>query len=117
LQVLRARGGDCNDHTQLFVALARAIGVPTRFVAGLAYVDGKFYYHAWPEVLLTGWVAVDPTFGQFPADAGHLRFVIGGLTRQTELLRLMGNLEIQVLDVGAVGKHPSPEPRAAARPK
>jgi len=117
LQVLRARSGDCNDHTQLFVALARSIGVPARFAAGLAYVDGKFYYHAWPEVLLTGWVAVDPTFGQFPADASHLRFVIGGLTRQTELLRLMGNLTIDVLDVNAERMNGKPETRAAARPR
>src|SRR5205814_2129834 len=63
LHVLRTRRGDCNEHTQLFVALARAAGIPARSVAGLAYVDGKFYYHAWPEVLLRGWVAVDPTFG------------------------------------------------------
>jgi transglutaminase-like putative cysteine protease len=101
LQVLRTRTGDCNEHTQLFVALARAIGLPARIAAGLAYVDGKFYYHAWPEVLLGDWVAVDPTFGQFPADAAHIRFVIGGLPRQTELLRLMGNLQIDVLSVSA----------------
>jgi transglutaminase-like putative cysteine protease len=101
LQVLRTRTGDCNEHTQLFVALARAIGLPARIAAGLAYVDGKFYYHAWPEVLLGDWVAVDPTFGQFPADAAHIRFVIGGLPRQTELLRLMGNLQIDVLSVNA----------------
>jgi hypothetical protein len=97
LHVLASRSGDCNEHTQLFVALARAVGLPTRIAAGLAYVDGKFYYHAWPEILLEDWVAVDPTFGQFPADAAHLRFVIGGLGRQTELLRLMGNLKIDVL--------------------
>jgi hypothetical protein len=102
LQVLESRTGDCNEHTQLFVALARAVGIPTRIAAGLAFVDGKFYYHAWPEVLLRDWVAVDPTFGQFPADAAHLRFVIGGLTRQTELLRLMGNLQIDVLSVNGV---------------
>jgi transglutaminase-like putative cysteine protease len=101
LQVLRTRTGDCNEHTQLFVALARAIGLPARIAAGLAYVDGKFYYHAWPEVLLGDWVAVDPTFGQFPADAAHIRFVNGGLSRQTELLRLMGNLQIDVLSVNA----------------
>jgi transglutaminase-like putative cysteine protease len=98
-QVLRARVGDCNEHTQLYVALARSLGLPARIASGLAYVDGKFYYHAWPEVLLGDWVAVDPTFGQFPADAAHLRFVIGGLTRQAELLRLMGNLKIDVLAV------------------
>ena len=95
--VLRTRSGDCNEHAALFTALARAVGVPTRIAAGLAYVDGKFYYHAWPEVYLQDWVAVDPTFGQFPADAGHLRFTIGGLSRQAELLRLIGTLKIDVV--------------------
>ena len=97
LHVLHTRVGDCNEHAQLFVALARAAGIPSRVASGLAYVDGKFYYHAWPEVLLRGWVAVDPTFGQFPADAAHLRFVNGGLTRQAELLRLVGGLTIDVI--------------------
>jgi hypothetical protein len=98
LHVLHTRRGDCNEHTQLYVALARAAGVRARIASGLAYVDGKFYYHAWPEVLLRGWVAVDPTFGQFPADAAHLRFVLGGLGRQAELLRLVGGLTIDVVD-------------------
>ncbi len=98
VQVLRSRRGDCNEHTQLYVALARAAGIPARIATGLAYVNGKFYYHAWPEVRLTDWVAVDPTFGQFPADAAHLRFVRGGLARQGELLRLVGNLRLEVLD-------------------
>jgi len=98
LQVLRARRGDCNEHTQLYVALARAAGIPARIATGLAYVNGKFYYHAWPEIRLRDWVAVDPTFGQFPADAAHLRFVRGGLARQGELLRLIGNLRLEVLD-------------------
>jgi hypothetical protein len=97
-QVLRTRSGDCNEHTQLYVALARATGLPARTAAGLALVRGKFYYHAWPEVYLGTWVAVDPTFGQFPADAAHLRFIIGGLTRQADLLRLIGRLEIEVID-------------------
>ena len=99
LHVLHTRRGDCNEHTQLFVALARAAGIPTRIATGLAYVDGRFYYHAWPEVLLRGWVAVDPTFGQFPADAGHLRFLLSGLGRQTELLRLMNQLTIDVIEI------------------
>jgi len=97
LHVLHTREGDCNENTQLFVALARAAGIPTRIAAGLAYVDGKFYYHAWPEVMLRGWVAVDPTFGQFPADASHIRFITGGIGRQTELLRLVGSLKIHVI--------------------
>jgi transglutaminase superfamily protein len=96
LEVLENRRGDCNEHTVLYVALARAAGIPARTAAGLVYSDGSFYYHAWPEVYLNGWVAVDPTFGQFPADASHLRFTIGGLARQMELVRLIGRLQLEV---------------------
>jgi transglutaminase-like putative cysteine protease len=98
LEVLESRRGDCNEHTVLFVALARAVGIPARTAAGLVYLDGSFYYHAWPEVYLDDWVAVDPTFGQFPADAAHLRFTVGGLARQVELVRLIGRLTIDVLE-------------------
>jgi transglutaminase-like putative cysteine protease len=98
VQVLESRKGDCNEHTVLYVALARALGLPARTAAGLVYVDGRFYYHAWPEVYLDGWVAVDPTFGQFPADAAHLRFTVGGLARQVELVRLIGRIELEVLN-------------------
>ncbi len=94
---METRRGDCNEHTVLFVALARAAGLPARTAAGLVYVNGGFYYHAWPEVYLNGWVAVDPTFGQMPADAAHLRFTIGGLARQVELIRLIGRLQLNVL--------------------
>ena len=41
-------------------------------------IDGRFYYHAWAEVMLQRWVGVDPTLGQFPTDATHLRLVTGG---------------------------------------
>lgn len=96
-QVLAARQGDCNEHTVLFVALARAVGLPTRTAAGLVYLRGRFYYHAWPEVWLGNtWVAMDPTLGQFPADAAHLRFIVGGLARQVELIRLIGQLKLEV---------------------
>jgi hypothetical protein len=96
-QVLEDRRGDCNEHTVLYVALARALGLPARTAAGVVYLRGRFYYHAWPEVWLGQWVAVDPTFGQFPADAAHLRFVIGGLARQVELVRLIGRLQLAVV--------------------
>jgi transglutaminase-like putative cysteine protease len=61
------------------------------------YLGGTFYYHAWPEVWLGDWVAVDPTFGQFPADAAHLRLTVGGLARQLELVRLVGQLGVDVV--------------------
>ena len=97
VQVLGRRRGDCNEHTVLYVALARAAGLPARTAAGLLYAGGRFYYHAWAEVYLGDWVAVDPTFGQFPADAAHLRVTTGGLARQMELLPLTGSLKLEVL--------------------
>jgi len=103
LQVLESRQGDCNEHTVLFVALARALGLPARTAVGLVYLDGSFFYHAWPEVWLGEWVAVDPTFGQYPADAAHLRFVIGGLAQQVEIIRLIGNLKIDVIGLDGAG--------------
>lgn len=96
-KVLETRRGDCNEMTTLYVALARSAGLPARTVSGLIYLNGRFYYHAWPEVYLGSWVAVDPTFDQYPADAAHLRFAIGGLARQVELLPLVGRLKLEVL--------------------
>ena len=101
LQVLESRQGDCNEHTVLYVALARALGLPARTAVGLVSVNGRFYYHAWPEVWLNdGWLAVDPTLGQYPADATHLRFLVGDLVRQLELVRLIGRLELDVVEEG-----------------
>jgi len=96
-RVLAQGRGDCNELTVLYVALARAAGLPARPVAGLVDLGGRFYYHAWPEVYLGDWVAVDPTLDQFPADAGHVRFVVNGLARQVELLPFIGRLKLEVL--------------------
>ncbi len=97
VQVLESMRGDCNEHTVLYVALARALGLPARAAVGLVYLEGSFYYHAWPEVWLGEWVAVDPTFGETPAGAAHLRFVTGGLAQQVEVARLIGNLRIEAV--------------------
>jgi transglutaminase-like putative cysteine protease len=98
LEILEQRAGDCNEHTTLFTALARAVGIPTRMAGGIVYMDDGFYYHAWPEVWLGQWTAIDPTFNQFPADATHIRFVIGNLDQQTEIMRLVGKLKVDVLE-------------------
>jgi transglutaminase-like putative cysteine protease len=104
-EVLRTKVGDCNEHTALFVAMARSIGIPSRIAVGLAFVRGAFYYHAWPEVYLDEgagrglWLPVDPTFNQFPADATHLRLARGGLDRQASIVPLIGRLTIAILHV------------------
>jgi len=105
-EVLRTRIGDCNEHTALYVAMARASGIPARVAVGLVYLRGAFYYHAWPEVHLEEggrglWLPVDPTLNQFPADATHLRLARGGLDRQAAILPLVGKLKMTILEVKA----------------
>jgi hypothetical protein len=108
LDVLRTKVGDCNEHTALYVAMARAIGLPARIAVGLVYMHGAFYYHAWPEVYLREapgrglWLPVDPTLNQFPADATHVRLARGGLDRQAAIVPLIGRLRMEVLDLELV---------------
>jgi transglutaminase-like putative cysteine protease len=104
-EVLRTRIGDCNEHTALYVAMARALGIPSRIAVGLVYIHGAFYYHAWPEVYVDEgssrglWLPVDPTLNEFPADGTHLRLARGGLDKQTVILPLIGRLKMRVLDL------------------
>ena len=110
LEVLRTKVGDCNEHTVLFVAMARSLGIPARINVGVAYVHGAFYYHAWPEVYIDEgkgrglWLPVDPTFNQFPADATHVRFARGGLDKQTAILPMIGRVKMAVDDLRVVPK-------------
>jgi hypothetical protein len=97
-EVLQNLSGDCNEHAVLFMALARAAGIPAKMDAGLVLMDGKFYYHAWNEIYVGQWLTVDPTFGQFPADASHIRLAVGGPDKQMELIKAMGKLKIKVLE-------------------
>jgi len=104
-EVLRTKVGDCNEHTALYVAMARASGIPARIAVGLVFVHGAFYYHAWPEVYVDRaagrglWLPVDPTLNEFPADATHLRLTRGGLDKQAAILPLIGRVAIDVVSV------------------
>jgi transglutaminase-like putative cysteine protease len=107
LEVLRTRVGDCNEHTALYVAMARALGLPARIAVGLVYLRGAFYYHAWPEVFVSEpdgrgqWLPVDPTLNQFPADPTHVRLARGGLDKQAVILQVIGKARMSILDVEA----------------
>ena len=97
LDVLKTMAGDCNEHTYLFVGLARAAGLPSRINVGLAYQNGAFYYHAWPSVYVGRWVECDPTWGQETVDATHISLVKGELADQIQIIKVMGRLKIQVV--------------------
>lgn len=98
LDVLHERVGDCNEHTYLYVALARAVGLPARIRIGLVYNQGALYYHAWPSVYVGEWVEMDPTLRQPMADATHLALLEGEIGNQLELMKVLGQLSVDVLD-------------------
>lgn len=66
-ELLKDPGGKCVDISSVFVALARAAGVPSREVFGIRLgkepvVDITGWQHCWAEFFLPGygWVPVDP---------------------------------------------------------
>lgn len=69
-RAMRERTGDCDELSDLFIALCRAVGVPCRRVVGLFYhargeCQKSFDWHAWAEVRLSNdvWVPFDPSLG------------------------------------------------------
>lgn len=60
------RAGVCQDHAQIFIAGARAMGIAARYVSGyLLAGDGDVLHetHGWAEALVPdlGWVGFDPS--------------------------------------------------------
>ncbi len=72
------RQGVCDEMTNLFISMLRAVGVPARFVSGTVYSNAidNWGGHGWAEVYFPeyGWVPFDITFGQYGwVDASHLK--------------------------------------------
>jgi len=67
LTALRLGEASCNGKSRLFVALARATGIPARLVGGLIMTSGsKRISHQWVEAYVAGhWVPFGPTNGHF----------------------------------------------------
>jgi len=81
--VLRTRQGVCDEFTNLFIALNRALGIPARFISGISYTDSELFperwgFHGWAEVYFPdhGWVPFDVTYGEFGfVDPGHIKLI------------------------------------------
>jgi hypothetical protein len=105
LDVLETRRAECQGHSYLYAAFARALGLPTRVVNGLVYSEahGGFLYHSWAETLVDGrWLAVDPTFGQLGVDATHLKLLEGErLGDLVPLVETIGQIQIEILEYEA----------------
>ena len=78
---IAAGRGVCQDHAHAFVAAARCLGVPARYVSGyLRMTDGSQLEasHAWAEAYLDGlgWLGLDVSNGISP-DENYIRMAVG----------------------------------------
>jgi transglutaminase-like putative cysteine protease len=101
LDVLKGGRAECQGHALLYAAFARTLGIPTRIVNGIVYAPDfrGFLYHSWNESIVDGrWVAVDPTFGQIPVDATHIKLLEGqNLSDLIPLVDMIGKLKVRIL--------------------
>ena len=80
-QVFSHRKGVCQDFAHLFIACARALGTPARYVSGY-YLrsdgDEQVAGHAWAEAYVEdlGWIGFDPAHGVSPGER-HVRIATG----------------------------------------
>lgn len=78
-EIMQNKRGVCSHYTTLFMAFARSIGLPVKYITGMAYSneEKKFREHAWAEVWLGekyGWVPYDPTYREYGwIDAYHIK--------------------------------------------
>ncbi len=92
--------GVCQDFAHLFIACARTIGAPARYVSGY-YLrsdgDEQVAGHAWAEAYVSdlGWVGFDPANGVSPGER-HVRIAIG--------LDYLGAAPIRGARVGGAGE-------------
>lgn len=140
--VLCNKRGVCQDFANLFICMARLMGIPARYVWGYIYTGntgptraGSDATHAWVQLYIpnVGWKAFDPTNGVLP-QLDHVRVgygrnyrdaapITGTLyTPTTESL----TVSVEVTDLGANGANaplpnksipqnipPAPAPTAA----
>jgi transglutaminase-like putative cysteine protease/predicted glutamine amidotransferase len=85
-EVYGNRRGVCQDFANLFICIARLLGVPARYTCGYVYTGAGVYSntrqseasHAWVQVYLpeVGWKGFDPTNGVL-TQTDHVRVAVG----------------------------------------
>ena len=104
-EVLANRRGTCTEYAVLLTALARAVGIPARYVTGYVYAHGMLAGHAWTEVNIGDeWLAIDAAIpADGPADAARFAFLwtdlnggIGELNAGPAM-QMFGQIEARVL--------------------
>lgn len=105
LTALQDKAGDCSEYAALFVALARAAGIPARIMGGyVAQRDRLVHatdYHNWAEFHTGGrWLIADPQQKRFNEEAqGYIAMEI--VSGDKTLNAMQGNHRFRLEGVGA----------------
>ena len=80
-EAVAAGRGVCQDHAHIFIAAARAIGIPARYVSGYLMINDRIDQeatHAWAEAHIQnlGWVGFDIS-NQISPDPRYVRVATG----------------------------------------
>ena len=107
--VLEQRQGVCDELTSLFIAMLRSVGIPAKFVSGVAYTNSELFpenwgSHGWAEVYFPGfgWVPYDVTYGQFGyIDPTHVKLKesIDSAEPSVQYRWLSRNVDLQTEDL------------------
>jgi transglutaminase-like putative cysteine protease len=90
-EVICRKQGVCQDYANLFICLARLLGLPARYVCGYVYTGNNSgsqtrsdASHAWVQLYIPkiGWRGFDPTNGVLPG-LDHVRVATGRHYRDT----------------------------------
>jgi transglutaminase-like putative cysteine protease len=101
VEAFALKRGVCQDYAHVFLAAARHLRVPARYVGGyFLRADGEVMQeagHAWAETFIPdlGWVAFDPANGISATDA-HVRVAVG--------LDYLGAAPIRGVRIGGAGE-------------
>ncbi|MCF4097351.1 transglutaminase family protein [Maritalea mediterranea] len=92
-EVMGIGSGVCQDHAHIFIAAARAAGLPARYVSGYLMMNDRIDQdasHAWAEVHLEelGWVGFDVSNAISP-DEKYVRIAVGRDTRDAAPIKGM----------------------------
>jgi len=103
--VLKTKQGVCDELTNLFIAQLRSLGIPAKFISGIAYTNSeqfeeKWGPHGWAEVYFPGigWIPFDITYGEFGfIDLSHIKLkeAIDAEQSSTKYLWVGNNVEIE----------------------
>lgn len=128
----------CQEYTDLFIALSRINGIPSRRATGFAYTQNAQLrptgvvgdiLHAWPEYFdqeKQQWIATDPTWGDTTGgvdyfhqfDLNHIVFAYQGISSTTPYPAgsyRPGTKPEKLIDVTFADSFPEPAPQLEAR--